>query len=145
MQKYVANTFGRIIILELERGEKIIESVEATLKELGVKNAYIASGIGSVQRLRYHKPTSLSAQSEDIFIDEVGAFEFGGIAGTVINGVAHFHFTIADMNGVHAGHLEYGTEVLYLAEITLVELPGFALERKLTAENVKKLFEITES
>jgi uncharacterized protein len=142
VRKYIADNIGKIVIIELERGEKIIETVEATLKELGIHNAYIASGIGSVQRLCYHKPTSLSAQSEDIFIDETGAFEFGGIAGTVINGVAHFHFTIADMNGVHAGHLEYGTEVLYLAEITLVEMPGFALERRLTDENVKKLFEI---
>ena len=142
MQKYVADTFGKVVILELERGEKIIETVEETLKELGIRNAYVASGIGSVQRLCYHKPTSLSAQAEDVFIDEVGAFEFGGIAGTVINGVAHFHFTIANMDGVYAGHLEYGTEVLYLAEITLVELPGFALERKLTDENVKKLFKL---
>ena len=142
MKRYVSDNIGKIVIIELERGEKIIESVEATLKEMGIRNAYIASGIGSAQRLCYHKPTSLGEQAEDVFIDETGVFEFGGIAGTVINGVAHFHFTIADRNGVYAGHLEHGTEVLYLAEITLVEMPGFALERRLTKENVKKIFEL---
>jgi len=142
VKRYVSENFGRIVILELERGEKIIESVEASLKEMGIRNAYVASGIGSAQRLCYHKPTSLGEKAEDLFFDEKGVFEFGGISGTVINGVAHFHFTIADRNGVLAGHLEHGTEVLYLAEITLVEMPGFALERRLTKENVRKIFEL---
>ena len=42
------------------------------------------------------------------------------------------------------GHLEKGTRVLYLMELVVIELEGFALKRVLTPENVKKLFPVSE-
>ena len=42
---------GRTVILELDRGDDIVESVEKTLEKEGIKNAYIASAVGSIQHL----------------------------------------------------------------------------------------------
>ena len=140
MKCYEGTGLGRVLVLELKRGEKIVESVEAALKERGIRNAYVASSVGSVQLMKSHRPTSLAEVTEDEFLTEQDPFELGGISGTVIDGVAHLHFSMASPNQVQCGHLEYGCEVLYLVEITVVEILGLNLERRMTPEKVKRLF-----
>ena len=140
MKHFCAEGLGRVVILELERGEKIIESIESTLKKEGIKNAYIASGIGSVQHVEFHRPTTLDEAAVDEFLSYDQPFELGCISGTIIDGVAHLHFSMGSNESLQMGHLETGTEVLYLAELTLVEIKGLQLERVLTPEKVKKLF-----
>lgn len=140
MKHFCAKGLGRVIILELERGEKIIESVEETLKEAGIKNAYIASGIGSVKHLEFHRPLTMDEATVDEYVSFDQPFELGCISGTIIDGVAHLHFAMGSHESLQIGHLEEGTEVLYLAELTIVEIEGIELERVLTPEKVKKLF-----
>ena len=140
MRHFTGSGLGRVVIVELTRGDLIIESIEAALEKEGIKNAFIASGIGSLMRLQYHRPLTLAEVAEDEFFNLEEPFELGNIAGTVIDGVAHIHFSAGSPNGVQIGHLEKGTQALYLAEITLVEITGMDLERRLTPENVKKLF-----
>lgn len=140
MKHFCAEGLGRVVILELERGEKIIESIESTLEKEGIKNAYIASGIGSVQHLEFHRPTTLDEATVDEFLSYDQPFELGCISGTIIDGVAHLHFSMGSNESLQIGHLEHGTEVLYLVEVTIVEITGLQLERILTPENVKKLF-----
>lgn len=60
------------------------------------------------------------------------------IVGLVVEGVPHFHIVCSDQNGTYAGHLEPGCEVLYLAEIVLLELTGKPL-RRVTDENGLRL------
>ena len=140
MKHFCASGLGRVVILELDRGEKVIESIESTLKKEGIKNAYIASAVGSIQHLKYHRPLTLATMAEDEFLSLSEPFEIGNIGGTVIDGVAHLHISAGSPQGVQVGHLEKGTEVLYLVEIVLVEILGVELERVLTPEKVKKLF-----
>ncbi|MCL2863902.1 MAG: DNA-binding protein [Lachnospiraceae bacterium] len=140
MRHFTGSGLGRVVIVELTRGDLIIESVEAALAEEGIKNAIVATAVGSVMNLEYHRPLTLAEVAEDEYLSVKEPFELGNIAGTVIDGVAHFHFSAASPNGIHIGHLEKGTTALYLAELTLVEIKGIDLERRLTPENVRKLF-----
>jgi predicted DNA-binding protein with PD1-like motif len=126
--------------VELSRGDKVIESIESALKEVGVKNAVVVSGIGSLQKLKYHRPLDLAETANDEYLCIEAPLEVGSLAGSVIDGVGHFHIVPADLKQVHSGHLELESEVLYLMEVILAELEGCNLERKLTPENVKKLF-----
>ena len=142
MKDFRGGKLGKTVIVEMERGEKLIEGLKNKLSELGIKNAVVVSAIGSLQKLCYHRPTSFGAAAEDEFITVEEPLEICSLVGTVINGEPHFHFSAAGPNGIYGGHLEVGTEVLYLVEITLTEIEGFNLQRKLTDENVKKLFEI---
>lgn len=144
MKAFMGDGIGRTMILELDRGEDIVEGVEAALKKEGIRNAYIASAVGSIQHLEYHRPLTMDEATEDEFLSLNGPFESGGISGTIINGVAHLHFSGGGVGGVHVGHLERGTKVLYLMELVVIELEGFELQRKLTPENVKKLFPVSE-
>lgn len=140
MKYYNGSGIGKTLLIELERGEDIFESVESILKEEDIQNAYVASAVGSIAHLEYHRPKSMDATTEDEFLSLDGPFEFGGITGTIIDGAAHFHFSAGGMEGIHAGHLERGTKVLYLLELLVIEIKGFGLKREWTPEKVKKLF-----
>lgn len=141
MKQYSTDGLGRTIIIELDRGEKIIEGICAALEEAGIRNAIVGSAVGSIQKLNYHRPTDMSAAAVDELLCVEKPMEIGSLTGTVIDGVAHFHFVAADPTDIYCGHLENGSETMYLMEVTMVELTGCNLERRLTPENVKKIFE----
>lgn len=132
---------GRTIIVELERGERVIESIRTILGELNIKNAVVESSVGSLQRLVYHRPTGFQESAVDEFIDIREPMEIGCLSGSIIDGEPHFHFVAAGPEQIYSGHLEEESEVLYLLEVILKEIKGLNLERRRTEENVKKLFE----
>lgn len=144
MKYYSGKGIGRTLLIELDRGEELFEGIERILAKEGIKNAYIASAVGSVAHLEYHRPKGMGEVTEDEFLSLEGPFEFGGLTGTVIDGIAHFHFSAGGVSGLHVGHLERGTTVLYLLELLVIEMDGFDLRREMTPENVKKLFPINE-
>ena len=131
---------GRTLIIELERGEPLIEGVCAELEKSGIKNAIIGSAVGSIQKLVYHFPTDMGQTANDKFLTVNAPMEIGSLTGSVIDGQAHFHIVAIGPEGVYRGHVEPGTEVMYLLEIVMIELSGCNLERRVTPEKVKKLF-----
>lgn len=141
MKHYPTEGLGKSIIIELDRGEKIIEGICEALEEAGIKNAIVGSAVGSIQKLYYHRPTDMSAAAVDELICVEKPMEIGSLTGSVIDGVAHFHVVAADPTDIYCGHLENDSETMYLMEVTMVELTGCNLERRVTPENVKKLFE----
>jgi predicted DNA-binding protein with PD1-like motif len=140
MKQFDPVQLGRTIIIELERGEPLIEGVCGELEKAGIKNAIIGSAVGSIQKLIYHYPTDMGQAANDKFITINEPMEVGSLTGSVIDGQAHFHIVAAGPNGVYDGHMEPGTEVMYLLEIIMIELCGCNLERRVTPEKVKKLF-----
>ncbi len=142
MKYYNGEGVGRTLVIELDRGEDLFEGLEEILKKEGIKDAYVASAVGSIERLEYHRPKTMDAATEDEFLSLDGPYEFGNISGTVFDGVPHLHFSAGGVNGLHVGHLERNTKVLYLLELVVIELKGLHLKRELTPENVKKLFPV---
>jgi predicted DNA-binding protein with PD1-like motif len=140
MKQFDPVTLGRTIIIELERGEALIEGVCRELEKSGVKNAIIGSAVGSVQKLIYHRPTDMGQAANDETLTVNAPMEVGSLTGSVIDGQAHFHIIAVGPEGVYGGHMEPGTEVMYLFEIVMIELADCDLERRLTPEKVKKLF-----
>lgn len=141
MKNFHIDGFGRVHIVEMVRGEPVVESILASLKKAGIKNAVVVSAVGSIQKLKYHRPTDLGQSAADEYLCVEGPMEVGSLTGSVIDGSGHFHIVASDTKNHYCGHLEEGTEVLYLLEVMLVELAGCNLERKATPENVNKLFE----
>ena len=58
-----------------------------------------------------------------------------------MNGKAHFHMVVSDVEQAYTGHLEPGTQVLYLGEISLVELKGVSLCREKDENNIGMIVE----
>lgn len=122
---------GRAIVINLSKGDKLLESIRDRLKEEGIKNAVLFGAVGSLQKLVYHLPTSMGPTSEDKFltIQDHGPIELGSLSGNVIDGDPHIHIVAKDKEATYVGHLEEGTEVLFLAEIFLAEINGLNIHR----------------
>jgi hypothetical protein len=65
--------------------------------------------------------------------------ELASIQGVVINGEPHFHMVVSDLEKTYTGHLEEGTTVVYLCEISLVEIRGISLIRVKDENNIAVL------
>jgi hypothetical protein len=140
MKRFIGKP-GRTVVLELQRGDGLLESIREQAADLGLRNAMLTTAVGSLMRLIVHKPTSLAAAAEDAFQTIEEALEICSLTGSVIGGEPHLHIVAAGPGGLYAGHVENDTRVLYLTELTLTEIEGVDLERRLTKENVKKIFE----
>ena len=131
---------GKTVIIELERGEPLIEGICKELDKSGIKNAIVGSAVGSIQKLVYHRPTDMGQAANDELLTVNAPMEIGSLIGSVIDGQAHFHIVAMAPDAVYGGHVESGTEVMYLLEIIMIELTDCDLERRVTPEKVKKLF-----
>ncbi|MEH7117048.1 PPC domain-containing DNA-binding protein [Neobacillus vireti] len=137
---------GRVIVINLSRGDKLLEGIRDRLREEGIKNAVLFGAVGSMQKLVYHLPTSMGPTSEDKFltIQGNGPIELGSLSGNVINGDPHMHIVAQDKEGTYIGHLEEGTEVLFLAEIIMAEIKDLNIHRVKNENGVVYLTEKNE-
>jgi predicted DNA-binding protein with PD1-like motif len=143
---FFGEKFGRSIVIYLKRGDLLLESIRDLLEKEGIKNAVLFGAVGSLQKLVYHLPTSMGPTSEDLFItvEGNGPIELGSLSGNVIDGDPHLHIVAQDKNGNYVGHLEEGTEVLFLAEIILAELKEINIHRVQNEHGVVYLAEKNE-
>lgn len=130
MRYFVGSNHGRQIVVNLAKGEDIYESLCRVCREMNVKDAMIVSAIGSARRMRYHYVASTADDPENVYITVDKACEIGALQGLVLDGDVHAHVAFSDADGrAYSGHLESGCEVLYLLEVTMVELSELELKR----------------
>lgn len=139
--KFLGEGTGRFIIISLQRGELLLESIEEELKKSGIRNAVITSAIGSLQKAHFHRVTGMEREPVDEHVTIETPLELASLQGVVVNGHPHFHMVISDRKTSYTGHLENGTTVLYLAEISLLEFKGISLERVKNENNIAILHE----
>ncbi|MBH1939491.1 DNA-binding protein [Mobilitalea sibirica] len=132
----LGNKPHRYLILDLQRGDLLLEKITEEVNKAGIKDAVILCGIGALQKVVYHRVTSFSNVPEEEFVTIEKPLELGSLQGMFVDGQPHIHIVCSDENGTYAGHLEPGTTVLYLAEITVMELPDTNLARVKTANNI---------
>lgn len=144
MKCFVGRADMRGIVLHLGKGEPILGSVELACREMGIRDAAVISGIGSARRMRFHRIESTADKPVNTFITVEQACEIGGIQGPILNGEAHLHVSFSDRYHAYNGHLEPGSEVQYLLEVTLVELPGLPLRRMTDEYGVSTIAERLE-
>jgi len=143
MRYFFGQALGRTIILQLERGEKLLESIRGLLERESIRNAIVLSAIGSLQRAHLHRVTGMQEPPVDEFIILERPMELASLQGLVIDGEPHFHMVISDRENTYSGHLEVDTTVLYLAEIALAELKGIELKRVKNELNIARIAEKT--
>ena len=124
----------RIVTISLRRGEMLLEGIEKAIRETGIRDAVVLSCIGTLSSMTWHRVSTLEAKPREEYPTVKGPLELCAVQGLVVEGTPHFHIVCSDKDGTYAGHLEPGCEVLYLAEIVLMELAGSPLHR-VTDEN----------
>jgi predicted DNA-binding protein with PD1-like motif len=127
---------NEIIIINLEPDEFLLESIIKYLKDNNIKNACILSGIGTLKKLSYHRVLSTSMNPENEYLSLEGPFELSSLQGLIINFEPHLHFVASDLNNTYSGHIEFNSQVLYLAEIVLLTLKDFSIKRNPNEKNI---------
>ncbi len=121
---------GRIILLKLEEGESIHQSIARALQEQDIRLAWI-QGLGGLKwaRIGYFDPANGVYKPVDIEATGDTVLELASLTGNAIKGPNNeYHIHIHAVIGVDdgrtiAGHLVDST-VEPLAEIALIELSG---------------------
>ena len=131
MNTHVGTEYGRHVLMQLDKGELILESIESEMRRLDIKKAIITSGIGSARKLTYHRIKTVSDDPTNEYVTLEMPIEIGSMQGIVIDYEPHIHVTFSDPEGATAAaHMEPGCEVQYLVELSFIELLGDDLIRK---------------
>ena len=113
--RVAAGDISRIIVIRLQRGENVIESIKKACKENNVKNAVVISIIGSFDGAAYYDPIINPKERCGISYGEpitvAGPMQLLTAQGEIcqddkgeVN--VHLHATFADSKGnAHGGHI----------------------------------------
>jgi len=129
MEAWVAKS-ERMLVVRCDRRDLLLESLEEAARLNNILNGVIVSGIGTLEDCRLHRVTTLDVPAKEEFFTVEGPLEILSIDGILAEGKLHAHIAVADAHKAHGGHLEYGSKVLYLAEVAILEIAEPAFTRK---------------
>ena len=142
MKTFEGIGFGKILVINLRRGEQLLESIEKAVRDAGIRNGVILSAIGSLQKAHFHRVTSFSDEPVDEFVTIEKPIELASLQGIIADFQPHFHMVVSDQEQVYTGHLEPDTKVVYLVEITIAEIKGLELKRIKGEKNIATLEQV---
>ena len=131
MRTFECKEYGRVIVMHLKKGDLLLESITEGLKERNVKNAILTSGIGSLRKLSMHGIKACTDTPSDYYYTIEAPVELGCLQGIVLDGVPHLHGVCSTPDGkTYVGHLEPGSEIQFLCELSFIEVPDMKLTRR---------------
>ena len=142
MQYFEKGQPGRTIVVRLDQGDDVLESITEVISANGIKDGYIASGIGTLDQCVLHMVMTIGYPAVEYFAKWVDTpLELTTISGIIADGVPHLHAVISTDKASVAGHLEPGCRILYLGEVVLQEVLGQPLKRVKNSKNINELVE----
>ena len=112
---------SRCIALRLDPGEDMLLSLRDAVREQGIQNAAILSGVGSLDRYHFHVVKTTNMPPGNTFVQGEGPFDILTVTGLVVDGEVHAHITFSNTELAMGGHLEEGCRVLTFAVVVLAE------------------------
>src|SRR5918998_5341360 len=112
---------SRFVSLRLDPGEDVLLTLRAAVVELGIRNAVILSGVGSLDRYHFHLVKTPNMPPGNTFVRGEGPFDILTVTGLVVNGEVHAHITFSNTELAMGGHLEEGCRVLTFAVVLMAE------------------------
>lgn len=138
MQHFTSDD-GRHIVLRLDDGDLLLESLQQLADEQGLDTAAIVTGFGALKRTHIHVGEWDRTPPKNIFIVREGPAELCGLHGVIADGQVHAHITASNGEWTIGGHLEPETVVLYLCEIVVQVIEGLPLRREMTEDGLPLL------
>ncbi|EOH95569.1 PPC domain-containing DNA-binding protein [Enterococcus pallens] len=131
MKQFTGEIGGRVIILRLDKGELMLESIKQTIKDLDIKNATLMCGYGTFSDAKMHMVTTTGEfPAGNIFPEWKDApLELASMTGVIADGEPHIHMVISQGKETFAGHLEDGCAVCYVGEVVIYEHKNIELVR----------------
>ena len=140
MEYFSTENVGKTLVLRLDPGDYVLESIEDLVQKEDIKDAVVVSAIGTLDYCTLHMVTTTGYPPVEHFERwEDKPLELASIDGLIADGTPHLHTVVSDCEKAYAGHLEKGCRVLYLAEIVIVELLSMDLTRIRGDKDIPKL------
>jgi len=122
---------SQVVIVALEPGEMLLESIEQAMAQRDIRNGVVVSGIGTLKTCRMHYITHTDFPPQDEFFTLRGPLELVSVSGIIADGRPHLHIVVSEgRDRVWAGHLEPESEVAYLAEIAILKFNALEMTRR---------------
>jgi len=132
MTNFLSQNTGRVLIVHLSKGDDLLKCISQAVEENNIQTGIVTSAIGSLRKFRYHYIKDTKDDPTDIFEEVEGPLELVTADGLIIEGKPHLHALVSEYGSKRtiSGHLEDGSEVQYLAEISILELPDMPIGRR---------------
>ena len=111
----ISSNFSKIAVAQLKHGTDLLDGLNKAVKKLGIKNAVILSGIGSLTSYHVHAVDNATFPTKNVFFKTEAPQDLLNVNGYVIDG----RITFSDEEKALGGHLETCTRVFTFAIITL--------------------------
>ena len=120
----------RILILRIDPGEDVLESIQKFLQEANVRQAVVLGGYGTLAAYHIHWVTHNRIPTDNAFGRGEGGIEILSMNGLVVDGEPHIHVVLSTQEGAFGGHLEPGCTAYVVCEVFFAEVEGVALSRQ---------------
>jgi len=140
MEYFSTGGIGRTFVFRLDKGDYVLESITSLIQKENIKDAVVVSAIGTLDECRMHMVLTTGYPPVEHFEHwRNKPLELASISGIVADGKPHLHAVVSDSEKAYSGHLEEGCRVLYLVEITILELKSANLTRAYDDKHIWKL------
>jgi len=132
MEMFTGKQTGRVLLLHLTHGDDLLKSIRQAAKEQGLKTGIVTSGIGSMRKTVYHYTDAKTEKPKDVHVTIDNIAELVSLQGIILEGEPHLHAMFSEAGGkiCHGAHVEEGCEVMYLAEISIIEAEELPVGRR---------------
>ncbi len=119
-----------VITISIEPGEMLLETIREALKKHSIKNGIVVSGIGTLKSCHLHYVTHCDFPPSNRFFTIEKPLELSSISGIIADGEPHLHVVVSYADEeTYSGHLEDSSQVLYLAEVTILVFNDLQMTR----------------
>jgi predicted DNA-binding protein with PD1-like motif len=121
----------QMVVVALEPGELLLESIQEAIRKHDIRNGVVVSGIGTLKTCQIYCITHTNFPSTTKFFTLERPLELVSVSGIIADGNPHLHVVVScGETEVWAGHLEPKSEVAYLAEIAILKFNALEMIRR---------------
>jgi predicted DNA-binding protein with PD1-like motif len=129
MQYFRGGTAAELIPVRLDAGEDVVGSLARLARELNLGAATIASGTGTLERVRLAAVATMGYPATDYVVEKQGALQVVAMQGLLLGEAVDVQLTILRRTELFAGKAADGCVVLHTLECVLLRLGGIGLAR----------------
>ena len=112
-----------LVVIGLEPGDMLLESIQKAIDKYGIDNGAIVSGYGTLKSCTMHYVTHTGFPPTDkLFTLDDKPMELLSMNGTIAQRKPHIHISLSiGEKEVYGGNLENNSEILYLGEVVIMK------------------------
>lgn len=114
---------ARLVVVRMNSGESVLEALQAAVKENGIRNGLILSGVGSLSKYNVHVVETTNLPPGDLMLSGEGPFDILAITGAILDGRVHAHITFSDKERAMGGHVHEGCTILTFGLAVIADTP----------------------